>query len=825
MFCANCGKELLEKSKFCLYCGTKVLSTENGNTDTKSNISKGDKQKGQEQGGTIGTVIEEDKKSTGSAIIGGGENRQLSETVKSEVKPEDKQKESKVKRVDKRAKERVLMIVVGIFVVLISILLVSYFSKDSFPQMTMKTKASEVNIFLLGEGKVTIDWGDGKSSKGMLEDESFYTYSYSGSSTHTIKITGESVTWLDCSDNQLTSLDVSKNIELEELWCSENQLTKLDVGNNPMLTLLFCNGNQLTKLNVSGCKKLENLYCYGNQLTSLDVSKNTMLKELICSFNHLTNLNVSNNSELKILYCGKNKLKNLDVRNNKKLDSLSCGGNQLTKLDVSNNKELKRFRCDDNQLTSLDVSKNRELINLYCYGNQLTSLDVSKNTMLKELICSFNQLTSLNVRTNRELKYLNCKNNQLTSLDVSKNPMLDSLSCRYNQLTSLDVSKNTILQTLWFSENQLTKLDVGNNPMLTLLFCNGNQLTSAALNALFGTLHSNRGYINIEGNPGEEDCNRSIAKNKGWSFFSGEFNDKEEEDPFNSTMSEREKIKAAGYKELKVYQYDYKAGEIDKGSKRLLKEDLYDKEGNVINRILHSDEYNYTKIEYKYNKANMLIETNYHYMEGRAQETRKYYKDNITIAEKIIEEWASYSGKTIYKYDDKGNEILWQYYAGDYDEDYDYMLLEESETTNTYNNKNQLVKKEIYNDTQSNTTIITYEYDKNGNILYEKDGKGNIITSYKYNDKGLLVESPPFNLIKLYVEDLGLETWNDIFTNSISNYKYNNKGFLIEQKIIVQTTNERLIFKYSYNDRNLLKEWTRCNENEKPIRAFICEYK
>ena len=56
MFCQNCGKELLEESKFCLNCGTKVLSTEDGNTDTESNISKGDKQKGQEQGGTIGAV-------------------------------------------------------------------------------------------------------------------------------------------------------------------------------------------------------------------------------------------------------------------------------------------------------------------------------------------------------------------------------------------------------------------------------------------------------------------------------------------------------------------------------------------------------------------------------------------------------------------------------------------------------------------------------------------------------------------------------------------------------------------------------------------------
>lgn len=37
---------------------------------------------------------------------------------------------------------------------------------------------------------------------------------------------------LRCGDNQLTSLDVSKNTSLVLLWCSENQLTNLDVSNN-----------------------------------------------------------------------------------------------------------------------------------------------------------------------------------------------------------------------------------------------------------------------------------------------------------------------------------------------------------------------------------------------------------------------------------------------------------------------------------------------------------------------------------------------------------------------------------------------------------------
>ena len=49
---------------------------------------------------------------------------------------------------------------------------------------------------------------------------------------------------LDCYDNQLTSLDVSKNTALEYLYCSDNQLTSLDVSNTA-LTNLYCYKNKI----------------------------------------------------------------------------------------------------------------------------------------------------------------------------------------------------------------------------------------------------------------------------------------------------------------------------------------------------------------------------------------------------------------------------------------------------------------------------------------------------------------------------------------------------------------------------------------------------
>ena len=67
-----------------------------------------------------------------------------------------------------------------------------------------------------------------------------------------------SLTFLDCSYNQLTSLDVSANTALTSLYCNDNQLTSLDVSANTALTFLYCNDNQ-TLLTIDGIGVNENV--------------------------------------------------------------------------------------------------------------------------------------------------------------------------------------------------------------------------------------------------------------------------------------------------------------------------------------------------------------------------------------------------------------------------------------------------------------------------------------------------------------------------------------------------------------------------------------
>ena len=103
----------------------------------------------------------------------------------------------------------------------------------------------------------------------------------------------------------------------------------------PALTSLDCSSNQLTSLDVSSCTALTRLDCSSNQLTSLDVSSCTALTRLDCSSNQLTNLNLFHNADLIGLSCDVNQLTTLDLRYNNALASLSCIENPLTKIILS----------------------------------------------------------------------------------------------------------------------------------------------------------------------------------------------------------------------------------------------------------------------------------------------------------------------------------------------------------------------------------------------------------------------------------------------------------------------------------------------------------
>ena len=286
---------------------------------------------------------------------------------------------------------------------------------------------------------------------------------------------------LDCSNNLLTSLDLSKHTALEILKCNANQLTLLDISKNNKLTEIDCSNNQLLALNLVNNTALTKFLCNSNGITGLNLDLNTALTWIECESNDLTSLNVSKNINLDIVDCRDNKLKSLVLPKNALLRSLDCEKNELETLDILNCTKLEFLYCSENKLTSLDLSTNTILKDLYCGENALESLDLSKCTKLNELSCRQNNLKSLDL-SNCNVSYLLCDKNQLTSLKLfANNSKLKTLSCTSNSLRSLDLSGKVNLQNLWCIENNLSSLNLSDCELLEILMCHYNELAQLNL--------------------------------------------------------------------------------------------------------------------------------------------------------------------------------------------------------------------------------------------------------------------------------------------------------------------------------------------------------
>ena len=228
---------------------------------------------------------------------------------------------------------------------------------------------------------------------------------------------------LNCSDNQLTSLNLSYNTKLtqENLKCTGNKYpitidetertfdlstlpAEFDVNKTSEWVGGTVSGNTL-KVN-PGVDRVTYTYDCGNGLTAefaLTVKENTTgctyiplnaynfpdpaFRECLKKprFDNdedewLSSPELNDIRDIRVPQKGIASLKGIEKFPN--LTTLICSENQLTELDVSQNKKLVYLECSENQLTSLDLS-NTELTpaRFECSGNKYPiTIDATKRT-------------------------------------------------------------------------------------------------------------------------------------------------------------------------------------------------------------------------------------------------------------------------------------------------------------------------------------------------------------------------------------------------------------------------------------------------------------
>ena len=181
---------------------------------------------------------------------------------------------------------------------------------------------------------------------------------------------------LNLSDNELTSIDFSKNEVLRKVILKNNQLTSV-VKNTVSLQEFNVYNNNLSEINVSDNVNLGFLDASSNNLTSIDVSSNTNLETLDLSLNDISNIDLSSNVALKILGMASNKISSIDLSKNISLTNISLNSNKLTDIDLSNNEKLYEIFLSSNNLSSINIGNKPELKLIQLYNNNLSYIDFS----------------------------------------------------------------------------------------------------------------------------------------------------------------------------------------------------------------------------------------------------------------------------------------------------------------------------------------------------------------------------------------------------------------------------------------------------------------
>ena len=236
----------------------------------------------------------------------------------------------------------------------------------------------------------------------------------------------------DANKDGILSEEEALNVTQISVTFSQEPIDGLE--HFPNLELIDVTGGEFTSIDVSKNTKLKQVFCNQTKLATLDLTNNLELEMLNCGMGEIKSINLGNKPKLTWIYCGQSKLTSLDVSGCHNLTVLGCYDNLLTELDVRNSPHLEWLSCSSNQFETIDVSKNIKLTNFNCYNNRfLTSLDVSKNTELKEFLCDGNILiTTLDVSNNAKLESLLCADLNITTLDISNNPELWQLRCPHN---------------------------------------------------------------------------------------------------------------------------------------------------------------------------------------------------------------------------------------------------------------------------------------------------------------------------------------------------------------------------------------------------------
>ncbi len=318
------------------------------------------------------------------------------------------------------------------------------------------------------------------------------------------------MTVLDCSDNGISSLYL-RNQAFEELYLSANPLTSMQLSSAGTLRVLDIHDTDMTSLSIHGYEALEELNIRGTGISHLDMEDCGGLRQLDCSDTAVEYLSLPGGGPLSWLVYNVEPTTENGVTTYRTTDTdgdvwliydedvylagsdeepeePDVGGDYDTTEDLSGiNQNVDvpltaeyfpdaNFRehvaqFDANGDGKLSYAERAEVFSIWCSFENVRSVrGVEYFPELIELSCVGNQLTYLNLTANTNLVFLTCEENRLTGMNLAG---LADLQCIYASgnydLTALDISDSAMLMDLMLAGCGIEELDITGCPELQMI--------------------------------------------------------------------------------------------------------------------------------------------------------------------------------------------------------------------------------------------------------------------------------------------------------------------------------------------------------------------
>ncbi|MBG6130519.1 Leucine-rich repeat (LRR) protein [Aquimarina sp. EL_43] len=125
------------------------------------------------------------------------------------------------------------------------------------------------------------------------------------------------------------------------------------------LRVLLLKNNQISSVNLSKNNKLNTIDLANNKLTSIDLSNKTLLRYLTLDNNQLLQISLNSSVDLQVLRLSNNQITTLDITSNTNLETVDVSRNLISKIDIRNCKSVNK----------LNISNNPNLREAYLTGN------------------------------------------------------------------------------------------------------------------------------------------------------------------------------------------------------------------------------------------------------------------------------------------------------------------------------------------------------------------------------------------------------------------------------------------------------------------------